>query len=129
MQGIVTPSPRKDFQPPLGIFLPSTEKQIILLEKNIILLGKIPVSYAIRTKAWYEKYQYWYKKIPSHGRKSTTLGILLIILVKLLRCITRIYAYFFDQLITRITLFFTRDTRDTWRPNTPQGICKICLIC
>ena len=62
MQGIVTPSPRKDFQPPLGIFLPSTEKQIILLEKNIILLGKIPVSYAIRTKAWYEKYQYWYKK-------------------------------------------------------------------
>ena len=62
MQGIVTPSPRKDFQPPLGIFLPSTEKQIILLEKNIILLGKNPVSYAIRTKAWYEKYQYWYKK-------------------------------------------------------------------
>ena len=44
MQGIEALRPYKDFQPPLGIFLPSTEKQIILLEKQIILLGKIPSS-------------------------------------------------------------------------------------
>ena len=24
--------------------------------------------------------------------------------------------------------FFTRDTRDTWRPNAPQGICVISVI-
>ena len=60
MQGIVTPSPRKDFQPPLGIFLPSTEKQIILLEKNIILLGKIPVSNV--------------QLVPRRGTKNTSTG-------------------------------------------------------
>ena len=62
MQGTVTRSPYKDFQPPLGIFLPSKEKEIIILEKRIIILGKILVSNAIRTKALYEKYLYWYKK-------------------------------------------------------------------
>ena len=44
MQGIVTARSHKDFQPPLGIFLPSKEKEIIILENQIILLGKIPVS-------------------------------------------------------------------------------------
>ena len=60
MQGIEASSPHKDFQPPLGIFLPSIEKQIILLEKNIILLGKIPSSNL--------------QAVPSLGTKSTSTG-------------------------------------------------------
>ena len=44
MQGIGTARSHKDFQPPLGIFLPSKEKEIIILENQIIILGKIPVS-------------------------------------------------------------------------------------
>jgi hypothetical protein len=60
MQGIETSRLYKDFQPPLGIFLPSIEKEIILLEKQIILLGKIPSS----------NLQF----VPSLGTKSTSTG-------------------------------------------------------
>ena len=60
MQGIETPRLYKDFQPSLGIFLPSTEKQIILLENQIIILGKIPVSNV--------------QFVPRLGTKSTSTG-------------------------------------------------------
>jgi len=60
MQGIGTARSHKDFQPPLGIFLPSKEKEIILLEKQIILLGKIPVSNV--------------QLVPRRGTKNTSTG-------------------------------------------------------
>ena len=60
MQGIGTARSHKDFQPPLGIFLPSKEKEIILLEKQIIILGKIPVSNV--------------QFVPRCGTKNTSTG-------------------------------------------------------